>query len=41
MKVLVVEDDPRISDVLEYALKAEGHAVQKNAAGMAATTRVH
>src|SRR5213083_1798062 len=29
MKVLVVEDDPRISDVLEYALKAEGHDVQK------------
>ena len=29
MKVLVVEDDPRIADVLEYALKAEGHDVQK------------
>src|SRR6476659_4224280 len=29
MKVLVVEDDPRISDVLEYALKAEGHDVEK------------
>jgi two-component system, OmpR family, response regulator len=28
MKVLVVEDDPRISDVLEYALKAEGYEVQ-------------
>jgi DNA-binding response OmpR family regulator len=28
MKVLVVEDDPRISDVLEYALKAEGYDVQ-------------
>jgi DNA-binding response OmpR family regulator len=27
MKVLVVEDDPRISDVLEYALKAEGYEV--------------
>jgi DNA-binding response OmpR family regulator len=25
MKVLVVEDDPRISDVLEYALKADGY----------------
>jgi DNA-binding response OmpR family regulator len=24
MKVLIVEDDPRISAVLEYALKAEG-----------------
>src|ERR1041385_2255684 len=29
MKVLVVEDDPRISDVIEYALKADGHDVQK------------
>jgi two-component system, OmpR family, response regulator len=29
MKVLVVEDDPRISDVLEYALKAEGYEIQK------------
>jgi DNA-binding response OmpR family regulator len=29
MKVLVVEDDPRISDVLEYALKAEGYEVHK------------
>ena len=29
MKVLVVEDDPRIADVLEYALKAEGYDVQK------------
>jgi DNA-binding response OmpR family regulator len=28
MNVLVVEDDPRISDVLEYALKADGHEVQ-------------
>ena len=29
MKVLVVEDDPRISDVLEYALKADGYEVLK------------
>ena len=29
MKLLVVEDDPRISDVLEYALKAEGYDVEK------------
>jgi DNA-binding response OmpR family regulator len=28
MKILVVEDDPRITDVLEYALKADGHAVR-------------
>src|SRR4051812_31225486 len=28
MKVLVVEDDPRITDVLDYALKAEGYEVQ-------------
>lgn len=28
MNVLVVEDDPRISDVLEYALKAEGFEVR-------------
>jgi two-component system, OmpR family, response regulator len=29
MKVLVVEDDPRISDVLDYALKADGYEVVK------------
>jgi DNA-binding response OmpR family regulator len=28
MNVLVVEDDPRISDVLEYALKADGYTVE-------------
>jgi two-component system catabolic regulation response regulator CreB len=28
MKILVVEDDPRITDVLEYALKGDGHAVR-------------
>ena len=28
MNVLVIEDDPRITDVLEYALKAEGYEVQ-------------
>src|SRR2546423_6152273 len=29
MKILVVEDDPRISDVLEYALKTDGYEVVK------------
>jgi DNA-binding response OmpR family regulator len=33
MTVLVVEDDPRISDVLQYALKAEGYAVQTSQRG--------
>ena len=28
MNILVVEDDPRISDVLEYALKTDGYEVQ-------------
>jgi DNA-binding response OmpR family regulator len=28
MKILVVEDDPRISDVLEYALKTDGYEVE-------------
>ncbi len=28
MNILVVEDDPRISDVLEYALKADGYEVE-------------
>ena len=37
MKVLVVEDDPRISDVLEYALKAEGYDVQTAQRGREAT----
>jgi CheY-like chemotaxis protein len=27
-RVLVVEDDPRICDVLEYALKADGYRVE-------------
>jgi DNA-binding response OmpR family regulator len=27
MNLLVVEDDPRICDVLEYALKADGYSV--------------
>lgn len=27
MKILIVEDDPRISDVLEYALKTDGYEV--------------
>lgn len=33
MKLLVVEDDPRISDVLEYALKSAGYDVQKTQRG--------
>jgi DNA-binding response OmpR family regulator len=33
MNVLVVEDDPRISDVLEYALKADGYEVQTTQRG--------
>jgi two-component system, OmpR family, response regulator len=37
MKVLVVEDDPRISDVLEYALKAEGYEVETAQRGREAT----
>lgn len=37
MNVLVVEDDPRISDVLEYALKADGYTVQTAQRGREAT----
>lgn len=37
MNVLVVEDDPRISDVLEYALKTEGYEVQTAQRGREAT----
>ena len=33
MKVLVVEDDPRISEVLQYALKAEGYVVRTSQRG--------
>ncbi len=32
-RILVVEDDPRISDVLEYALKADGYGVQTTQRG--------
>src|SRR5438876_136744 len=28
MKILVVEDDPKISDVLKYALDSSGYAVE-------------
>ncbi len=28
MKILVVEDDPGIAEVLDYALRADGHSVQ-------------
>ena len=37
MKILVVEDDPRISEVLEYALKADGYDVQTAQRGREAT----
>jgi DNA-binding response OmpR family regulator len=39
MKILVVEDDPRISDVLEYALKADGYDVQTVQRGREAIER--
>jgi DNA-binding response OmpR family regulator len=35
-RILVVEDDPRISDVLDYALKADGYAVEVTSRGRAA-----
>ena len=35
-RVLVVEDDPRISEVLDYALKEEGYAVEVATRGRAA-----
>jgi DNA-binding response OmpR family regulator len=41
MNVLVVEDDPRISDVLEYALKAEGYEVQTAQRGREAAEIAH
>lgn len=37
MKILVVEDDPRISEVLEYALKADGYEVRIAHRGREAT----
>jgi DNA-binding response OmpR family regulator len=33
MKILVVEDDPSISDVLEYALKIDGYTIHKTQRG--------
>jgi two-component system catabolic regulation response regulator CreB len=33
MKILVVEDDPSICDVLEYALMVDGYIVQKTQRG--------
>lgn len=33
MRILIVEDDPGIADVLEYSLKAAGHDVAKTAQG--------
>jgi two-component system, OmpR family, response regulator len=40
MKILVVEDDPPISDVLEYALKAAGYEVEVARRGREAVERV-
>ncbi len=36
LQILVVEDDPHVADVVEYALKAEGYAVRKTNRGAAA-----
>lgn len=38
VKILLVEDDPGISDVLEYALTAGGHQVVKTRSGREAVT---
>jgi DNA-binding response OmpR family regulator len=37
MKILVVEDDPRISDVLKYALKTAGYEIETAQRGREAT----
>ncbi len=37
-RILVVEDDPRICDVLEYALKADGYSVRTTQRGREAVT---
>lgn len=39
MKILIVEDDPGIADVLNYALAAEGHAVTHVTKGAEAVER--
>lgn len=39
MKILIVEDDPGIVDVLDYALRQEGHAVTHVARGSEAVAR--
>jgi two-component system, OmpR family, catabolic regulation response regulator CreB len=39
MKILVVEDDPGILEVLEYALRADGHDVRSVARGAEAIER--
>lgn len=38
MRILIVEDDPGIADVLEYSLKATGHEVEKTAQGKQAVS---
>jgi len=40
MKILIVEDDPRISEVLEYALKADGWETQTTQRGREAIEMV-
>lgn len=40
MKILLVEDDPGIADVLEYSLREAGHHVLKTARGREAITLV-
>lgn len=38
-RILVVEDDPRIAEVVEYALKAEGYSVEVTSRGRTAVAQ--
>jgi CheY-like chemotaxis protein len=40
-KILVVEDDPAVRDVVEYALSREGMETEAVASGEAATERLY